>query len=351
MKNLNQTQKVKYAVLNAPYLIPLYMKAPYNPVITKSILKRMLNRSCGIEIECFGSLRWQFDSNWKVNQLVRDYYNIMDYSEDNPPSCQEYADKDSEWNGFNEHKIRISDYKQINGLYDILTDMKQYCRLNLQSGIHIHVDISDLCNGAMGTLEIERLFRTYLEPRMDEIEHIFYPNGKYTGTYNHFKEITWGKLQYWVALRSSYHTIEFRIAPMSFEYTDIIRWCVELTALVNWTIKQAPNSNALNVRAKVKQKKPIKILGRIPLPSRATASIEALIDEPDDIDEEYDISEDDGNCMCPVCIRGRQMDEEFRLRPIQQIELDMHCNEIDSIYNARLAMYERARNNIANMQL
>ena len=138
---------------------------------------------------------------------------------------------------------------------------------------------------------------------------------------------------------------------MSFEYSDIIRWCVELTALVNWTIRQAPNSNALNVRAKVKQKEPIKILGRIPLPQRTTPSIEALIDEPDDIDEEYDISEDDDdNCMCPDCIRVREMNEEFRLRPITNIERRTFDNE-DDIFDHRIDVYERIRNTTASMQL
>ena len=78
---LCQAQKVKFAVLNEPHLIPLYFKPPYNPKLTQYILYKMLNRSCGIEIECFGSLS---DTELKEYDrfFIQEYYNIKDYGEE-----------------------------------------------------------------------------------------------------------------------------------------------------------------------------------------------------------------------------------------------------------------------------
>ena len=275
---LNQTAKVKYAMLNAPYLLPLYLKEPYKPQITKTTLQKMLNRSCGIEIECFGSLLWLFRhifhntsttcDRFTLSSTVRKYYDIMDFDEDNTWCYDSYDASKNEFydNEFNEHKIRISDHKQLTGLYNILADMKKHCRLNMDSGIHIHIDITDLFAhpsfkryGEVDSSLVAKFVASYLEPRMDEIEQIFYPGSKYLGGYNTSKAITTWKNHKWVAVRHGYNTIEFRIAPMTFEYTDIARWCVELCQLVNKMILSDKEiSKSCNVRAKIKEKpKPI----------------------------------------------------------------------------------------------
>jgi hypothetical protein len=238
MSNLQQAQKVKYAVLNAPYLIPQYFKPPYNPVITRGILHKMLNRSCGIEIECFGSLSQMVSENreWDTDTRFKDvinYYGIMSYHEDDPnkPANDDYA--------FNEHQIRIKDHTQLNGLYELLQDMKKYCRLNEGSGIHIHMDITDVW--AVNTeQEIKDNLVKQLNTRLDDIEHIFYPNGKYEAIYNTDRIASMNKGRNWVAVRSCMETVEFRIGPMSFEYSDIVRWCVELNKILNWAINQSP---------------------------------------------------------------------------------------------------------------
>ena len=263
MSKLMQAQKVKYAVLNAPYLIPQYFKAPYNPIITRGILHKMLNRSCGIEIECFGSLchnvsdyQGRDDSMRFID--VRNYYNIMNYAEDSPNRHNINPRHDIT---FNEHKIRIEGHSQLTGLYDILSDMKKYCRLNTASGVHIHVDLSDVFkkhstrrSEMVALNNIGNHFKKYMQPRLNEIEQIFYPGSKYDGEYNRYKDVSTDKLHHWVAIRNNLKSIEFRIGPMTFEYTDIIRWCVELNKMVNWTINQDP-SFASGCKTRISSKK------------------------------------------------------------------------------------------------
>lgn len=243
---LNQAQKVRNAVLTAPYLIPKLMKPPYNPMITKHILKTMVGRSTGIEIECFGSLGYQFvetkdmryphtSINHKIDVLVENYYSITDYAEDQPSSYNnycKYSKQNNDDNGFNEHKIRISDYKQLPGLFEILGDMKKYCRLNMQSGIHLHIDISAEYN----RINITKLAET-ITTRMDDIENIFYPNSKYDFDFNTDRRCGTSKGHNWIAIRN-YKTVEFRIAPMTFEYSEIVRWIVECQKIVRWAIKK-----------------------------------------------------------------------------------------------------------------
>jgi hypothetical protein len=259
---LHQAQRVKYAVLHAPQLIEDYMKPPYNKKITLTTLYKMLHRSCGIEIECFGSLLYEFDNNVvsyrrsnAINQILR-YYGIMDYDEDN--AGRDAVNPGYDNSNFNEHKIRIKDFSQLCGLYEILNDMKKYCRLNMGSGIHIHVDVSDVASafghdvyGVYGNL-----FKQYLNTKLDEIEQIFYPGEHYTGTYNSYKEVCAGKTPFWVAIRPDKTTLEFRIAPMTFDYTTIVTWLVKLNNLVDRCILSNPKiASKCNVRSKIKDTK------------------------------------------------------------------------------------------------
>jgi hypothetical protein len=243
---LHQKSKVQYAVLHAPWLIEDYKKPPYNKVITNSILRKLLNRSCGIEIECFGSLWYTLCSNENCAYFstISSLYNVMDYAEDRPGVTDDISSM------FNEHKIRIKNYTQLQGLYDILNDMKTYCKLNMGSGIHIHIDISDVYEVIADKDELLHLFQGTLTPKLDEIEKIFYPHGEYEGTYNHKRVGIWK--DNWVAVRGDKRSLEFRIAPMTFDYTTIVTWLVKLNRLVNWCILQDKFlATKCNVRSKV----------------------------------------------------------------------------------------------------
>ena len=270
---LRQAQRVKYAVLNAPGLIPLYFKQPYNPMITKGILHKMLNRSIGIEIECFGSLLRELGT---INfEDVSDYYGIMDYHEDNPDST-----RDSQ--GFNECQIRISGYKQLIGLYNILEDLKKYNRVNDASGIHIHVNLADIITNYNHDI-IRDTFKTYLQPRMKEINMLFHGVEENLSTYNHYEDIDWGKITQMIALRRGYKTIEFRTAPQTFHYSTIVKWLVTLNQMVNWTINKEPELVRL-----VKTRRP-----------KVNEELEEL--DGEDPAESLTI---DGQCICPICIQG-----------------------------------------------
>lgn len=256
MGNLNQAQKVKYAVLNAPYLIPVYFKPPYNPTLTNKILNKMVNRMAGIEIECFGSLvmstifdkddkskKGYDDENYSANYYedMAFLYGIDKYHED----CNYYhsiwlsykkaLDNNPDGECFNEHQIRIKGYKQLIGLYNILEDMKRYCILNPASGIHIHLDLAMEWRQESSK---RVALANKITKNMDKIEQIFYPGSKYIPNHNYDRSCNpYSKGSAWVSIRD-YNSVEFRLAPMSFEYTDIVRWIVECTKLLNSLIGQ-----------------------------------------------------------------------------------------------------------------
>lgn len=250
-----QCQKVRQAILTAPYLLPIYMEKPYNPVLTRSILNKLVNRSFGLEIECYSSLMWPFFKMTKVGaqyldyddvkKIMLEYYNIHEYAEDkadNPYTSHRYYNVNED-SPFNEHKFMIKDYTQLSGLYEILNDMKEHCRINVESGIHIHISINDIMAGlnwhkeednALGKLN---LLKEILRPRLDDIRKIFFDNEEDMGTFND-KGIGINTKYLWLNIRRLYnpenYTIEFRIAPQTFNYSKIMHWVTECTKIVNW---------------------------------------------------------------------------------------------------------------------
>lgn len=248
MGNLNQKGRIRHAVLHAPQLIPLYFEKPYNKQITKSVLNKMVGRRVGIEIECFGSLmassiihkknRRGEDRIYSLEETdIIELYGIHAYKEDNwYGQCEEsefYITKPDlmDNNGFNEHKISIINWSQLEGLYNILEEMKSVCRLNEGSGIHIHLDLHPEFSIVKDPYEITKIFKRHLD--IDVVEKIFYPNSKYTPSYNTDRQVGFGKGNNWIGIRDAYQSIEFRLAPMSFEYSEIVRWIVECTKLVD----------------------------------------------------------------------------------------------------------------------
>ena len=138
MENTNSSlttcQRIREAVLYDPCLIPLYCKPPCSKRITHGIMAKMIPFRSSIEIECNNSLSLRkntveicWHSDWKK---LANKFKLTDYSDDNMSK-----------KGPTEHRISISNYKQLTGLYNTLLEMKKHCLLNPSSGIHIHIDL------------------------------------------------------------------------------------------------------------------------------------------------------------------------------------------------------------------
>ena len=217
---MNKTEYVKECLLKHPCLISKLLKDPtYNPAITKGILYKMIPFRSSIEIECKKSLSRNL--NKENRDLIR-RYDIYNYSDDKNSNQSNY---------YSEHRISIINYSQASGLYKVLFDMKKYCELNPGSGIHIHIDANKIANHHFLDANSKNFVKVkeFLESKLDSLEEIF---GKYEGEYNR-KEVEFESKGSWINVRySRLHSIEFRIAPMTFEYETIIKWIVECNKIV-----------------------------------------------------------------------------------------------------------------------
>ena len=227
-------KRVRWLAMNQPLILPSIINDPrYDKRITKGILRDLIPRRTSIEIECIGNLsvltntpKRKMSGKYKVLSLdcqdSRGLSIIIDY---------------------NEHAISIANYTQLTGLYNVLADMKKYCTLNESSGCHIHVDLSKLYNGSSTSLfsQIEYKYgegglmtklRDFLTDKCRDgtIEKIF---GVYTPSMMTQKLCDIDYKIAWVNIRSNFASVEFRTAPMTFDYHIIVKWFVEVNKLLN----------------------------------------------------------------------------------------------------------------------
>ena len=216
---MNKTQYVRECLLEHPLLIPKLIKNPsFDPKITKGILYDMIPVRSSIEIECFNSLSRVY--NQRDFPTMAKKYDILTYRDDRSTGSQ-----------YCEHRLSIQNYSQASGLYKALLDMKKHCQLNPGSGIHIHINAPKISN--IPSIEYNREFRNkiviFFNSRFDQIEELF---GKYTGTYNE-KSVRFENKGSWINIRYyTFSSIEFRTAPMTFEYTTIIKWIIGCNKIV-----------------------------------------------------------------------------------------------------------------------
>jgi len=243
---MNKTQFIRELVFNEPLLIPSIMKDnSYDRKITNGIMYKMLPFRSSIEIEANGSLLPYLQTK-KGKDILKQVYS---YEEDNPISditadSEELLNKvlnrflsrtdDSMKTWRNEFKISIANYTQIKGLYLILDLLKKHCYLNKGSGIHIHINFAESCYKvynemyALDSHSTQKLANYFKEIYLKKVEPLL---GKYTGDYNYnFFRINEKIAK--INLRTTYGSLEFRTAPMTFEYKKIIRWLVGLNQIV-----------------------------------------------------------------------------------------------------------------------
>ena len=246
--------KIRYAVFNNPTLIPTLVRdSSISKAILYSQLRRLVPYRVGIEFEYIGNFGSDFLidlgkpnlSVTKAEREIESYFNILRYSQDSSYYRVKFKDRglDSKPNlGLEEFRVSIVNYRQLSGLFKLLEQAKKYCYIPELSGIHIHIDFSkyyDNCD--------HDIVRKYIENNLDDVIQIF---PKYTGTYNSPGCGVNRKGKY-VNITTK-HTIEFRIAPLTFDYSTIITWVIKCTKFVNRIINEmhlrVPDSNECDER-------------------------------------------------------------------------------------------------------
>lgn len=212
--------------------------------IKKGLIYDQLNRlvpfRVGIEFEYIGNFgRDYFDSigtppEERSDEKIKEIFGILEFSQDSP--YDSIKDEIEEEVDLEEFRVSISNYKQLKGLYDLLLEASKFCKFSDNSGIHIHIDWEKYLNNHTKCLA-EKWFNSHLT----EVESIF---PEYKGQYNERKACIDSKRSY-VNIRSFLKSIEFRIAPLTFDYSILINWIIECTKLVKRMTFETHSDNFL----------------------------------------------------------------------------------------------------------
>ena len=188
--------------------------------ISKGMIYRELNKALpcrvGIEFELAGNFVGNFVAEHpeclsNFEDFIRDYYGVYTF-------C---ADSDTETlDAIRELRVSLKDFHQLVGLYKFMQDLTKYCRIHQNGGIHIHLDMTEF---NFKKCKQRRVVKNYITKRLTEIGKIF---PKYTGTYN-MKRVGDIEKGTWVNM-SRLGTLEFRIAPLTFDYNTLMTWIVKL---------------------------------------------------------------------------------------------------------------------------
>jgi hypothetical protein len=218
-----QIQKIDYAIWHKPTLLPTLVE---DKSIKRGLLMSRLNRiiphRVGIEFELIGDFMRNYSKvhkELKSNDQVKNHFNVLDFSED----WFNYTSRGQ----MNEVRVSINNSFQLKGLYKILQCLKEYCEIPIGGGIHIHIDISQYSN-----IENNNILANYIGNRLDDVQDIF---PVYTGTYNK-RIVGIHQKGTWVNI-SILNSIEFRIAPLTFEYNELLTWIVKCNKFVSKAIK------------------------------------------------------------------------------------------------------------------
>lgn len=186
---------------DAIYKHPLSLKSIKNQEIL-NIIEEYLPYSTGFEIEC------NYGTNFNINNF-KNIENIIEVS----------CDSD-------EQRFRIP--KGIKGLiclYEICKQLKLNSTLNLESGIHYHIDMTDTFY--LLNKELVELNEEWILEELDKWD--------YKGTYN----IRKCRIDYrcWLQFQTQFNTAEIRIGEMTFDYELICKRIID----GNRIIKQLNN--------------------------------------------------------------------------------------------------------------
>lgn len=106
-------------------------------------------------------------------------------------------------------------------LYLISLTCKQHSLLNVSSGIHYHIDLTDCFFDFKHALENSKESQTFLLSQLDEWD--------YKGTYN---TRCLGSGGVWARFQEGFKTLEIRIGEMTFDYEVLIKRIRSITRIV-----------------------------------------------------------------------------------------------------------------------
>ena len=176
---------------------PLALTSVTDPKLL-SFINNHLPYSTGIEWECMN--KDKYSSCYELSNKIRTIPGVMD------------VDIES-----TEKRVRIpSGLQGMICLYKVSEVLQDTCALNIQSGIHYHIDMTDV---------------DWKKVTEDDTEWILKSLDKwgYTGHYNS-RRVSFCKD--WVKLHAMYKTMEIRIGEMTFDYSLLMKRIINCQNIV-----------------------------------------------------------------------------------------------------------------------
>jgi hypothetical protein len=187
--NLTEDQEnIKFLLENAPF------KLDCKDSIVQELGLYYLPYSTGFEIECFMIPEFGLDHVWSEFKYIP---NIMEI----------------DINKGGEQRFRIP--KGIDGivcLFYIAEKMRRYAYPNPESGIHYHVDCTDV---------YDKFDDDFIESHANWVLKEL-DTWNYKGNYN-TRKFVFGVGHNWVRFQNSFKTAEFRIGEMTFDYNLLLK--------------------------------------------------------------------------------------------------------------------------------
>lgn len=175
---------------------PFFITKMNNPIVIE-IIDNLIPYSVGIEVEC------NQGSDWKI-EYFKSIPNIMHVQCD--PT---------------EQRFRIpSGVDGINCLKEISNNLIEYSELNLGSGIHYHIDMTDCFK--LLTPEIVTDNKEWMLKELDTWD--------YKGTYN-TRDCRINN-RCWVNFQSGFKTAEIRIGEMTFDYSLLMKRIIHCNEII-----------------------------------------------------------------------------------------------------------------------
>ena len=192
---LHAYKGMRRAIFSSPHLLLNY------PDRLRSIASSYLPYDTGIEIECMTKKPYN-EANFKSIPNIKDINNDRE-------------------------EVRFRIPTGITGmicLYDICTQLKRNNELNPLSGIHYHIDMTDVYKykDSYKTEEFRKRFSKWILPSLD--------SWNYKGTFNN--RVVGTDKNCWVYPRTGMKTIEIRIGEMSFDYELIVKRILHCQSLI-----------------------------------------------------------------------------------------------------------------------
>jgi hypothetical protein len=139
-------------------------------------------------------------------------------------------------------------------LYNLSEALKKYCRLNVESGIHYHIDFMDTSFSAFQELKMAHFgTNSWILKALK--------SWNYTGEFNRW-EVSSTKTA--VRFHPIYQTLEFRIGEMTFDYELLVKRILHCQN-ISRALKSSLKSSHPNKKGETKVASYPRIIGRIEL--------------------------------------------------------------------------------------